>query len=313
VRTNATSPHHAGSLARSKTFRFSATAVAAIAAVAGTRAPAMSKPPTAPAPAPTEPTMTVLRDATFDSLPTGQVTPAGFQSQLGGDYSSTAPYEDTFVVAVAGRGNVLHTRLEANTIVNSPAGTNGSTMVLALPKVVYSKACISYDVRFTSGFDWSLGGKLPGLSGVRPGVSPSAPSGGNYVGDDGWSGRMMWLTPKSYSWAGPTNMGVNYMYYPAQADKYGDHIRWNKQFVAGQWHTIRTCYTMNTVGRSDGKLETWFDGAQVVSNTAFQFRTRSDVGVSHIMWSIFRGGNTMDWAGSTTGYVDIDNVLITGA
>ena len=53
-------------------------------------------------------------------------------------------------------------------------------------------ACLSYDLRFDANFDWSLGGKLPGLSGVAPGVSPTLPAGGGNPGDKGWSGRLMW-------------------------------------------------------------------------------------------------------------------------
>ena len=32
----------------------------------------------------------------------------------------------------------------------------------------------------------------------------------------GWSGRLMWLGPKAYAWAGPTDTAVSYMYGPRQ-------------------------------------------------------------------------------------------------
>ena len=70
---------------------------------------------------------------------------------------------------------------------------------------------------------------------------------------------------------------------------------------------------MNTVGLSNGSLQAWMDGQQVINDTAYKYRTRSDVAVSHLLWHIFRGGNTSDWAGSTDGYVDIDNFTVTSS
>jgi len=258
-------------------------------------------------------TLSTLRRANFDRLPTGPISPSSFQKALGGTYNSRAPYDDTSIRAVSGRGNVIRTKLVAGTMHSIPSGNNGATFFLPLPKVVYKKACIAYDIRFSRNFDWSLGGKLPGLEGVAPGVSAATPSGGNDAGDRGWSGRQMWLTPKSYSWAGPVNMGVTYMYSPKMTSTYGDNERFSRSFVAGRWHRIKTCYTMNTVGRADGKLQSWFDGTRVVNKTAYTFRSRTDVGVSHLMWHIFRGGGTSNWAGSRDGYVDIDRVVIKGA
>jgi hypothetical protein len=205
---------------------------------------------------------------------------------------------------------VIRTKLDAGTMHSKPSGNNGVTLFIPLKKTV-DQACMSYDIRFSNGFDWSLGGKLPGLEGVAPGVSPGLPTGGNSVGDEGWSGRLMWVGPKAYSWAGPTNAVVSYMYNPNQTGQYGDDVRWNKAFGADTWHSLKVCYQMNTVGYSNGSLQAWMDGQQVLNNTAYQYRTRSDVAVSHLLWHIFRGGNTADWAGKTDGYVDIDNVLVT--
>jgi len=251
-----------------------------------------------------------LLHATFDHLPTGRISPTNFIKTLGGSSHSTTPYDDTSIAAVAGHGKVIRTKLDAGTMHSTPAGNNGATLFLPLKKRV-SQACMYYALRFSKGFDWSLGGKLPGLEGVAPGTSPGAPSGGNDAGAKGWSGRMMWVGPKAYSWAGPTDAAITYMYNPTQSGRYGDNLRWNKRFVAGTWHSIKACYKMNTVGRSNGSLLVWMDGHQVIRDTTYKYRTRSDVAVSHIMWHIFRGGNTSNWAGKTNGYVDIDNVTVT--
>ncbi len=206
-----------------------------------------------------------------------------------------------------GSGQVLRTRLDKGTIHSEPAGTNGVAVLVNFNPV--DRACISYDLRFDANFEWSLGGKLPGLQGAAPGISPSAPGGGN-DSDGAWSGRVMWLGPGAYSWAGPSNMAVSYMYHPGQVSQYGDNVRWNVAFQRGRWEHIKVCYAMNTVGKSNGTLAAWVNGSQVLSSTDFVYRTRGDLHIDAIAWSLFRGGNTMDWAAPRTNYVDIDNVIV---
>ncbi len=256
------------------------------------------------------PTAHVMVSADFDSLPTGRISPENFMKTLGGTNTSPTPYDDTSIVEVPGKGKVIRTTFVAGTMKSIPSGNNGSSLFLPLSKVV-DQACMSYDIRFDGNFDWSLGGKLPGLEGVAPEVSPGYPTGGTTPGRQGWSARIMWLTPKSYGWAGPVNEVVSYMYTPTQTTRYGENVRWHERFSANKWHTVKQCFTMNTVGRADGKLHAWLDGVQVLSEDAYIFRMRQDVGISHIVWHLFRGGNTGNWAGSRTSYVDIDNVLIT--
>ncbi len=256
------------------------------------------------------PAGTSYRTANFDAMTDGAVSPQAFNAAVGATNKNAAAYDDMSIVSDGRGGKAVRTVLRRGTTHSLPTkNDNGDNLFIALPGS-YDEACMSYDIRFDSNFDWSLGGKLPGLEGVAPGTSVSAPTGGNQT-DRGWSGRMMWLGPKAYKWAGPLNMAVSYMYHPGQTGTYGDNVRWNKAFVAGVWHTVKQCHTMNTVGKADGVLKAWIDGTKVVDQTNFVYRTRSDVHISHIVFSIFRGGNTMDWAGSRDSTIDIDNIAIT--
>jgi hypothetical protein len=252
---------------------------------------------------------TTLLATNFDHLARGQVTPTEYRSAIGGSNNSTWDYDDSSIVASARGGNAYRVTLEKGTIRGNPSGNHGIVIYVPLKRQV-DNACIRYNVKFDGNFDWSLGGKLPGLEGVAPGVSPSKPSGGGNAGELGWSGRMMWLTPKSYSWAGPVNQMVQYMYNPNQAGYYGDNVRWNKSFTAGKWHRLRMCYVMNTVGKADGILRTWLDGAQVLNITHYVYRLRNDVHISHLAWEIFRGGGDLSWAGKRDDYIDFDNLRI---
>ena len=49
----------------------------------------------------------------------------------------------------------------------------------------------------------------------------------------------------------------------------------------------------------------------MVNDPTYDYRTRSDVHINYIIFSVFRGGNTMNWAGARDGYVDITNISIT--
>jgi hypothetical protein len=254
-------------------------------------------------------TSTTLRLATWEGLPAGRISPTSFNAQLGSKYTVTTPFDDSSV-ASRGTGKAYRLRLASGSYKNYPAGNNGIVTFVPLARQV-DNACLSYDIRFSPTFDWSLGGKLPGLEGVRAGISPGTPTGGGNPGDKGWSGRLMWLGPKAYSWAGPTDEAVSYMYGPRQESYYGDNVRWHRAFVRDSWHTVKMCYTMNTVGSANGKLSAYLDGVQVLNVTNHVYRLRSDVHISHLNWSIFRGGSSREWAGANESYIDFDNVRIT--
>lgn len=262
---------------------------------------------TKPSPAPAT---AAYVNSSFNSLSAGAVQPAPFSRALPGAPNWAPSYKDMSIVADdRGRGKVVRTTLKAGTIHSQPSGTsNGAVFSPALPRAV-DRACMSYDIKFNSTFDFSLGGKLPGLQGAVPGTS--APTGGQ-PSSTGWSGRMMWLGPEAYRWAGPSNMAVSYMYHPGQDSQYGDNMRWNEGFSKGVWHTVKQCYVMNTVGKSNGVLRAWMDGRQVLNNTSFVYRTRGDVHINSISWAVFRGGGDMNWASGSTGYVYIDAVKVTG-
>jgi hypothetical protein len=135
--------------------------------------------------------VTTLESAGFDSLPTGRISAKSFNAELGGGYWDEKNYDDSSVQTdTRGTGKVYRLTLQAGTIHDNPSGNNGIVAVIPLAKQV-DNACLAYDIRFDPNFDWSLGGKLPGLSGVAPGVAATWPAGGNYGGSKGWSGRML--------------------------------------------------------------------------------------------------------------------------
>ena len=177
----------------------------------------------------------------------------------------------------------------------------------------YDSACVAHDVRVAAGFDFSAGGRLPGLVGVAPGVSPSTPEGGGSTAH-GWSGRLMWLGAKVWPLvrdANRSNLVVSSLCHPGQERVYGDDVVRGSSMTPGVWHRVRQCHVMNTIGRSDGLLQAWFDGTLVLQQTDVVHRTDPAVHVTHLDRSVFRGGDSLTWASAATGYVDIDNLEVT--
>jgi len=304
-------------------------------------------PPRAPPVQPVPPTgMRIIRKANFDAMTAGTIKPEEFKAQLGGTYSASYLTLDQ-VIDRGGGDKALRSIMVAGEV----GSDSGLTLAVPLPEVV-DNACFTYDVRFYNGFIFSMGGKLPGLSGVSDQVrkefphSASMASGGNahsnftYTNPDGskvttqkevlsWSGRMMWVgsgaAPAATAWVrnGHKNMAISYMYHYGYTGEYGENVYWDREFIAGTWHTIKQCYKLNTVtdyragavkgtAQPDGVLQGWFDGDPIIDKRNFIYRVRPDVHISDIMISVFRGGALLNWAvNDTTNYIDLDNFLVT--
>ena len=266
-----------------------------------------------PSPAPTA--GQTLVDATFDDVQPGPVTPDSFNEQVGKASHDDAAYDSmTYLRNGDDRGGYVRTHLAAHKILaaNDRHG-DGNVLVVPLPVTNLDAACVAYDVRFSPTFAFAGGGKLPGLLGVAPGVSPGTPTGGGSVAH-GWSGRVMWLGPAVWQQvreSGQPDLAVTYLYHPGQTGTYGDDIGWGQGFAPGTWHRVRQCYALNTIGRADGTLRAWLDGAAVLDRTDVVYRTDPKVHITHLDWSVFRGGNTLDWAADTGGDVDLDNLTVT--
>src|SRR5690606_20492504 len=78
----------------------------------------------------------------------------------------------------SGSGKRLTHLIPAGTVRGVSGSRGGSAMIARLTDQSRDTATLSYWVRFTGVEDWDLGGKLPGLAGVAPGVSESLPAGG---------------------------------------------------------------------------------------------------------------------------------------
>lgn len=164
----------------------------------------------------------------------------------------------------------------------------------------YDSLYIRYYVKFEPGFDFRLGGKLPGIMGCNQSWQRS---GGNQPdGTNGWTLRLMWREG---------GKAVVYSYLPPHkygGAQWGLDIELNRTFQTGVWHCIEQYVKINDVGKENGKLHVWLDNEQVLTLDDVVFRTvDNDAGkIGGIFISTFHGGNTPDWAPRNNSYALFD-------
>ena len=151
---------------------------------------------------------------------------------------------------------------------------------------------MSYYVKFEDGFDFNGaggrdGGKLPGLAGA----GGFRTGGEAATGDNGFSARYMWRED------GEAEL---YLYHMDQRGEYGDRIAFENRdggkvfFEPGEWHHLVQRVRINDGGRSDGEIDVWMDGEQVIALDGLRFVTNG-AGIDAAALDSFHGGSGADW------------------
>ena len=220
------------------------------------------------------------------------------------DHRSAGPYDEAMMEADwndptwsngvrDGRVSIVETGMEGDRAlaVLYPQGEYGTSRTGAQWKVPlggsHERVSLSYRIRFTDGFDFVKGGKLPGLIGGTGNTGGSVPDG-----TDGWSARMMWRTEGAI---------VQYVYHPDQPGGYGEDLPWSIddapiRFEPGRWYTLHHEITMNTPGEHDGIIRTWLDGVPALTVTDLRFRDVDELAIDTLYFSTFFGGGSASWA-----------------
>lgn len=178
----------------------------------------------------------------------------------------------------------------------------GGTSFYAIPfgdDTPFEKMMISYDVAFPNGFNWVLGGKLPGIYGGHP----HSCSGGNQsTGDNCVTMRLMWRQDgggEVYSYI-PVSDNSDFCKNPNVLcnDQYGKSIgRGLLYFPPGTWTRIDMVMQLNEpAGYNNGILDVYINGLKSISMNTIPYRTTGMVGFQGLMFSTFFGGNTPDYA-----------------
>ena len=172
---------------------------------------------------------------------------------------------------------------------------------------------LEYKLKFSPGFDFSRGGKLPGFYGGAGNSGGDKPS---VDGSDGFSARIMWRRRPidGYLIEGAAEQ---YVYHPGQESAFGDSFYWssrnNKPFVFedDRWYTISTEIKMNSQGQSDGFLVSYVDNKKVLELNDFFFGDPDIIGIDGFYFSTFFGGGDNSWSPDQTQFALFDDFLIT--
>ena len=152
-----------------------------------------------------------------------------------------------------------------------------------------------YRVRFESDFDWSRGGKLPGLCGG------SAPTGGKDTIGDGFSARFMWRE----------NGTLHAYLYNASGG--GQYVNANYTMPRNEWVHIKQRIKLNTGNNSNGILQVWVNGDLKINLSNVRWVNRNsypDAKIDMFYFSTFFGGSTVDWAPSRTVHARFDDFIV---
>ena len=207
------------------------------------------------------------------------------------------------VAADSGHGHALRLTYPKGCV-----GPNDPTACAAQARVVLSEGShdtlwLQYRILFEPDFQFVKGGKLPGLCGSQCNTGGHIPKG-----DDGWSARNMWRAEGKV---------VQYLYYAGQPGTYGVDVSYdynkNKpalEFLREVWHTITEQVLLNTPGKANGRVRSWYDGQLAADSSGYMFRTQDSMHINQFYLSTFFGGNDASWAPTADVHTQMDDIVI---
>ena len=173
---------------------------------------------------------------------------------------------------------------------------SGMTGVYASPSPWFPSDALElrYAVKFAPGFDFVLGGKLPGL---QMGSTASA-HGGDYSSGAA-SARIMWREGgQAEVYAYPASGAPRSAAFRAVARDTGMGLsmwRGFASFRAGVWNTVRLRVRLNTPGKEDGSVGVWVNGTgRELSGMAW--RGSKPIQLTAITLDTFFGGSEKRYA-----------------
>jgi hypothetical protein len=174
-------------------------------------------------------------------------------------------------------------------------GMNGHIIRFAITPG--SEYVLEYRMRFDPGFDFSRGGKIPGLQGA------SAPSGCKRSDSLGFSAREMWREGGRV---------IGYIYDMDQSGACGNAIATGFNFSVGRWYSIKKRIKLNTGRNRDGVLQVSIDDRMIINRSNMGWMVESpDRRIDEMMLDFFFGGSTADWAPSRDCSISFSDMFVT--
>ncbi|MFC4698567.1 polysaccharide lyase [Glaciecola siphonariae] len=231
-------------------------------------------------------------EESFDDIPVGAFTeseaasrwPSIKWAQLRGRFS---------IVENQKQGHTLRAKYPAGGV--GPSESGGQFPLYFEPADEYT---LSYKLYFEEGFEFVLGGKLPGL----------ASGGEKYSGGihaktgDGWTARFM------YREQGQAEV---YLYYVDNPEQWGHSVLLGDlKFETGKWYTIVQRIKLNKPGQADALLQVWVNDEMLLDKQNFRLRLGEKGQIDSFYFSTFFGGNQPHWAPKKDVYIQFDDITI---
>ncbi|EIN05843.1 hypothetical protein PUNSTDRAFT_91469 [Punctularia strigosozonata HHB-11173 SS5] len=169
------------------------------------------------------------------------------------------------------------------------------------------EATFGYSVFFQDGFEWNMGGKLPGFYGGDTADGSVSCSGGSR-NDTCFSTRLMWRTDgagEMYTYLPPSfpaNDGVCAIppFSTCNPTDGASIARGSFSFAAGAWTTVSERVRLNDAGEENGELELFVGGQSMFSVGGLVLRDSADGRIRGLMVQTFFGGSDASWASPQT-------------
>jgi hypothetical protein len=176
-------------------------------------------------------------------------------------------------------------------------GGNGNGHIIRFPLTPGSEYVFEYRFRFDPGFDFSRGGKIPGLGGGN------APSGCDTSTGIGFTARSMWRQQGRL---------IGYIYDMDQSGDCGNAIETGFNFAVGRWYQVRQRIKLNTGNAHNGILQLWIDDRQVINRSNMGWMVEAPGRrIDKVFWDFFFGGSTADWSPSRNCSISFSDVYAT--
>ena len=175
----------------------------------------------------------------------------------------------------------------------------------------------SYQIEFGSNYDFSMGGKMPGLSGLNANVdaTPDGCSAAGQKPDAGFSVRSMFRE---------NGRAIGYFYHqnnpnlgnPSNPGKKncGEEIDFryngsNFSFQRGKTYLIEQFVKMNDAHQANGIVTVHVNGHKVLERKNMMLGESRKYGINNLFFYLWHGGSTDRWAPDRDSTAYFDNVL----
>ncbi|QUM76514.1 hypothetical protein HWV00_09895 [Moritella sp. 24] len=234
----------------------------------------------------------------FDGRQNGKYTSDMFNTDFNNEWGS-----------VTGDANILDRNGSKELAVTHPKGHYKKGISGGKDLNEFNEVYFSYEITFGKDYDFSMGGKMPGLAGLNPNVS-AKPDGCKTIGEDeGFSLRSMFRED---------GRAIGYFYHQDKTKTCGDEIDYQHEgkdfsFKREKTYLIEQYVKMNDANQANGIVTIYVNGFKVLERKNMTFSENGIYAINYQYTQLWHGGNSSDWAVDRDSTAYFDNVALSSA